>query len=40
VLAIVIIAAIVMVSRRPGAEMGGSLSQDGGTTRPATSNGP
>jgi hypothetical protein len=35
VLAIVIVAAIAMISHRPGAGMGGSLSQEGGTTRPA-----
>jgi hypothetical protein len=34
VLAIIIIAAIAMIANRPGAGMGGSLTGEGGPTRP------
>jgi hypothetical protein len=34
VLAIVIIAGVAILANRPGSGMGGSLSREGGTTRP------
>lgn len=39
-LAIVIIAGVAILAGRPGAGMGGSISREGGETRPATTGSP